>query len=215
MTLLTPDEVNTFYGAIDFSIENRAAISETGFAVAKGAATIAGASGTLATASALLGTGAGATVLAATGVVAVGAVGAYVGYNYVGVPLALSLLGPGTLPTMSADPAVTQLLQKAKARQTTALNNLNSLFSDPSQLNNASLADVKRTLKSLPSRFERGTLRTGSQAGNGWTLREKLPNGNLTDRYLQWHPGGGHHGPNPYWKICSGKRGTTWFNARR
>ena len=96
VTLLTPDEVNTFYGAIDFSIKNRAAISETGFAVAKGAATIAGASGTLATASALLGTGAAATAFAATGVVAVGA---YVGYTYVGVPLANSLFNPDTYPT--------------------------------------------------------------------------------------------------------------------
>ena len=117
VTLLTPEDMAAFYGAIDFSIENRAAISETGFAVAKGAATIAGASGTLATASALLGTGAAATALAATGVVAVGAVGAYVGYNYVGVPLANSLFGPDTLPTMAADPAIAQLYKRAKAKQ--------------------------------------------------------------------------------------------------
>ena len=96
ITLLTPDEVKAWYAAIDYSIKNRAAISETGFAVAKGAATIAGASGTLATASALLGTGAAATAFAATGVVAVGA---YVGYTYVGVPLANSLFNPDTYPT--------------------------------------------------------------------------------------------------------------------
>ena len=56
LNLLTPEETKLWYEAIEFSIENRAAISETGFAVAKGAATIAGASGTLTTASALLGT---------------------------------------------------------------------------------------------------------------------------------------------------------------
>ena len=117
ITLLTPDEVKAWYAAIDYSIENRAAISETGFAVAKGAATIAGTGGTLTTASALLGTGAAATALAATGVVAAGAVGAYVGYSYVGVPLANSLYGPDTLPTMAADPAIAQIYQKARARQ--------------------------------------------------------------------------------------------------
>lgn len=25
-----------------------------------------------------------------------------------------------------------------------------------------------------------------------------------TGRMIQWHPGGGHHGVNPYWKVSSG-----------
>jgi RHS repeat-associated protein len=27
------------------------------------------------------------------------------------------------------------------------------------------------------------------------------------DRLLQYHPGGGHHGPNTYWKVSSGEGG--------
>ena len=30
----------------------------------------------------------------------------------------------------------------------------------------------------------------------------------LTGRMMQWHPGGGHHGLDPYWKISTGETGT-------
>jgi len=32
--------------------------------------------------------------------------------------------------------------------------------------------------------------------------------GNLTGRIIQLHPGGGHHGPEAYWKVSSPKGGT-------
>jgi hypothetical protein len=46
-----------------------------------------------------------------------------------------------------------------------------------------------------------GTLGKGTHQGQGYTLRD---GGN---RMLQWHPGGGHHGPSPYWKFSSSEIG--------
>lgn len=45
------------------------------------------------------------------------------------------------------------------------------------------------------------TLGKGSQQGNGFVLREYNAAGNKTGRMLRWHPGGGHHGPEPYWRV--------------
>jgi len=59
--------------------------------------------------------------------------------------------------------------------------------------------------------WEAGTIGRGSQAGKGWTLRQRAISGEYTDQYLQWHPGGGHHGVDPYWKISSGPLGTLRF----
>ena len=41
----------------------------------------------------------------------------------------------------------------------------------------------------------------GSQAGRGWVFRQHTPAGNPTGQQLRWHPGGGHHGPDPYWRV--------------
>ncbi|MDX1946443.1 MAG: hypothetical protein SFU86_13670 [Pirellulaceae bacterium] len=50
-------------------------------------------------------------------------------------------------------------------------------------------------------------LKQGDHAGQGMILWE-MENGKETGRFLQWHPGGGHHGPDPYWKFTSGESGT-------
>jgi len=47
----------------------------------------------------------------------------------------------------------------------------------------------------------------GSHAGQGWVLREYTPAGNPTGRMLRWHPGGGRHGPSPYWRVTGGPAG--------
>lgn len=44
--------------------------------------------------------------------------------------------------------------------------------------------------------------------GGGISIRKIGPKGEPTDSYIQWHPGGGHHGDSPYWKVSSGKSGT-------
>jgi hypothetical protein len=45
------------------------------------------------------------------------------------------------------------------------------------------------------------SLGKGSQKGNGWMFREYTERGDPTGRQIRWHPGGGHHGPLPYWKV--------------
>ncbi len=35
----------------------------------------------------------------------------------------------------------------------------------------------------------------------------------VTGEYVQWHEGGGFHGPDPYWKVSSGKGGTVRFDS--
>ena len=35
----------------------------------------------------------------------------------------------------------------------------------------------------------------------------------FTGKYIQWHPGGGHHGPDPYWKVSSPQGGTVRVGA--
>jgi hypothetical protein len=46
--------------------------------------------------------------------------------------------------------------------------------------------------------------------GGGLILREIGENGVESGRFLEWHPGGGHHGPDPYWKFVSGESGKLW-----
>ena len=54
-----------------------------------------------------------------------------------------------------------------------------------------------------------GPLRQGSLAGipyeNGGGLGIHPPNGR--SEYIQYHPGGGHHGESPYYKVSSGRNG--------
>jgi RHS repeat-associated protein len=63
------------------------------------------------------------------------------------------------------------------------------------------------------SKWEVGTMRRGSSAGEGFTLRELNARGtDYTDRYIQWHPGTPRHfGGRPYWKVSNGVLGTVRF----
>ena len=53
------------------------------------------------------------------------------------------------------------------------------------------------------------TLGRGAHKGQGWILREYTPQGYPTRRVIRWHPGGGHHGPEPYWRVSSGVGGVS------
>jgi len=53
-----------------------------------------------------------------------------------------------------------------------------------------------------------GTLGRGAHKGMGMVLRETDEAGRLTGRMIQFHPGGGHHGPAAYWKVSSAVSGT-------
>src|SRR4030095_6352861 len=53
------------------------------------------------------------------------------------------------------------------------------------------------------------TLGRGAHRGQGWVLREYTPQGYPTGRVIRWHPGGGHHEPEPYWCVSSGVGGVS------
>lgn len=68
----------------------------------------------------------------------------------------------------------------------------------PDLLLGMSPSDVEAILGENPAwRVE--TLGKGAHEGQGWVLREYLPNGEASGRMIRWHPGGGHHGMQPYW----------------
>lgn len=85
---------------------------------------------------------------------------------------------------------------------------LEGIFADPAQLAGKGLGEVRTGIGVVEPPWVEGTLGKGSHAGQGWTVREALPSGAFSDRYLQWHPGGGRHGPDAYWKVSSAKTGT-------
>lgn len=88
---------------------------------------------------------------------------------------------------------------------------LAEIFANPIQLAGKGLGEVREQIGVLEPPWIEGTLGKGSHAGLGWTVREILPGGGFSDRYLQWHPGGGRHGPDSYWKVSSAKAGTQRF----
>lgn len=84
---------------------------------------------------------------------------------------------------------------------------IDNIFNNPQSLTGQTPGGLLKTLGQLPSNWREETLGRGSQAGNGLLLREYAPSGRPTGRFVSWHPGGGHHGANPYWKVTSGVTG--------
>ncbi|MBI1928875.1 hypothetical protein HYR99_32100 [Candidatus Poribacteria bacterium] len=66
---------------------------------------------------------------------------------------------------------------------------------------------VFNKLKDTPG-WKLESMRQGDHSGEGYILREYHENGRETGRMIQWHPGGGHHGLQPYYKVSSPKGGT-------
>jgi hypothetical protein len=83
---------------------------------------------------------------------------------------------------------------------------LEDIFDDPQLLAGMTPQEVEAIVLATPN-WSMERLRRGSKAGRGYVFREYGPNGEPTDRLIQWHPGGGHHGPDPYWKVSSGQGG--------
>jgi RHS repeat-associated protein len=67
-------------------------------------------------------------------------------------------------------------------------------------LRGKSPAEVESILKGTPGWRVEG-LGQGSAQGRGWMMREYTERGHPTGRMIRWHPGGGHHGPDPYWRV--------------
>lgn len=73
-------------------------------------------------------------------------------------------------------------------------------MANPNLLKGKSPLQVEGILGKTPGwRIE--TLGQGSQKGNRWVLHQNNAKGNPTGPQLRWHPGGGHHGPTPYWRV--------------
>lgn len=84
------------------------------------------------------------------------------------------------------------------------ISSVDDVMTNPNALMGKTAAEVEAAIGNTPGwRVE--TLRRGSQEGNGWVLREYSPRGNPTGRQIRWHPGGGHHGPDPLWKVNAGQ----------
>lgn len=90
-------------------------------------------------------------------------------------------------------------------------NVLEEIFANLVQLAGTGLGEIRARIGAIESPWVEGTLGKGAHSGLGWTVREILPVGSYSDRYLQWHPGGGRHGPDSYWKVSSAKAGTQRF----
>ena len=67
--------------------------------------------------------------------------------------------------------------------------------------------DLLSELGGIPNGYTITTLVKGTHAGQGWALRELGGNGEYGDVLIRWHPGGGRHGPDPYWRVSSGPSG--------
>lgn len=118
--------------------------------------------------------------------------------------------GRGGGPSKSLD----DLMQQAKQVENEAkpgyggepqITSIKDVYSDPQLLRGKTPQEVEEALKGSPGwRVER--LGKGSHRGQGWVFREYTEDGHPTGRQLRWHPGGGHHGSDPYWRVI-GHRG--------
>ncbi|WP_162834174.1 hypothetical protein [Amycolatopsis circi] len=80
------------------------------------------------------------------------------------------------------------------------LQSMEDVFANPQLLRGKLPDEVEKVLKETPGwRIE--TLGKGSHQGEGWVMRKYNERGNPTGPQLRWHPGGGHHGPEPYWRV--------------
>lgn len=89
-----------------------------------------------------------------------------------------------------------------------SIRTIDDVLRNPTLLKGMNPNEIKALLGSTAGwRVE--ALGQGSRKGEGLILRQYTPAGNPTGRVIQWHPGGGHHGPNPYWKVRSGEGGVS------
>jgi RHS repeat-associated protein len=84
-----------------------------------------------------------------------------------------------------------------------------TIFANPNVLAQYQTMDeLVAALGGVPQGWEITPLFRGAHAGQGFVLRELNASGtDYTDRMIQWHPGGGHHGADPGWKVSSGSTG--------
>jgi hypothetical protein len=85
---------------------------------------------------------------------------------------------------------------------------LGEVLNDPTLLAGRLPSDIRAVIgEARRAGWSVATLGRGSHVGDGLVLRE-VREGRFTGRLIQWHPGSGHHGPEPYWKVSTPERGT-------
>jgi len=86
------------------------------------------------------------------------------------------------------------------------LTTVNDVLRNPNLLAGKGPAEIQAILGKTPG-WQIEALGKGSHAGQSWVLREYTAAGNPTGKMIRWHPGGGHHEPNPYWRVTGGADG--------
>ncbi len=81
-----------------------------------------------------------------------------------------------------------------------SLTSVEDVMANPQVLSGKLPAEVEAILRGTPGwRVE--SLGKGGHKGEGWVFRQYNERGNPTGPQLRWHPGDGHHGPEPYWRV--------------
>ena len=102
--------------------------------------------------------------------------------------------------------SVVDTLQHQFGRKVPA--NVAHILKNPSILRGKRPEDIAAIIEETKAAgWEVGPLGRGTHKGQGLMLRE-VKGGKLTGRIIQWHPGGGHHGDQPYWKVSTPEGGT-------
>ena len=83
---------------------------------------------------------------------------------------------------------------------------VDDVLASPSLLEGMTPEQVEEMLADTPG-WKVEQLGKGSHEGEGWVLRQYDDKGNATGRVIRWHPGGGHHGTTPYWRVSSPEGG--------
>ena len=123
----------------------------------------------------------------------------------------------GTVPVIGSDAQVAvvgglrALLRRFLTRPPAkagaqVIRSVDDIFANPRILSGKTPQQVEQILGKTPG-WRTETLGRGAHKGEGWVFREYNQAGNATGRVIRWHPGGGHHGPNPYWRVSSPKGG--------
>ncbi len=83
---------------------------------------------------------------------------------------------------------------------------VDDILAEPNLLAGKTPAEIEAVIGQTPGwRIEQ--LGKGSKKGQGWVLREYTSDDIPTGQIIRWHPGGGHHGPDPYWRVSSHAHG--------
>lgn len=98
--------------------------------------------------------------------------------------------------------AARSVWRRMSSASSDAIQSIDDVLANPNTLRATSPEDVGDAIGNSPG-WKEESLGRGTHKGGGWALREYGPNGRPTGRLIRWHPGGGRHGPDPYWRVSS------------